>query len=97
MAVKKNQDIKRNFKILFERRIILSHEGEIYFDQSINAFYGICLIILSITTIIFSSLFFFLNMHPYASYYYIVTVGSIPVYILYKYFTWISLELFKYS
>ncbi|CRG99097.1 conserved Plasmodium protein, unknown function [Plasmodium relictum] len=97
MVTKNNQDKKRNFKILFERRIILSHESEKSIDKSIYAFYGICLISLSISAFIFSSMFFFFKMHPYALYYYIVNVSSISIYILYKYFKWISLELFKYS
>ncbi|VWU49408.1 conserved protein, unknown function [Hepatocystis sp. ex Piliocolobus tephrosceles] len=97
MAIKSNYDKKRNFKILYERRIILSQNGEKNNDKSLNVFYGICLIILSLSIIIFSSVFFFFNMHPYASYYYNVTIGSIPIYLIYKYFSWISLQLFKYS
>ncbi|CRG97249.1 conserved Plasmodium protein, unknown function [Plasmodium gallinaceum] len=97
MVIKNNQDKKRNFKILLERRIILSQESEKHIDKSIYTFYGICLISLSISAFIFSSMFFFFKMHPYAIYYFIVNVGSIPIYILYQYFKWISLELFKYS
>ncbi|GAW79937.1 hypothetical protein PGO_060810 [Plasmodium gonderi] len=93
----RKENKKRNLKILFERRIILSHNDEKHTDKSMNAFYGICFILFSLMMVCFSTFFFFFHMHPYASYYYIVTVGSIPVYILYKYFTWISLQLFKYS
>ncbi|SCM00169.1 conserved Plasmodium protein, unknown function [Plasmodium chabaudi chabaudi] len=95
MAIKNSY--KEEFKNIFERKINLSNEDEKYKDKSINIFYGICLIILSTITIIFSSVFFFFNMHPYALYYYNVTVGLIPMYILYKYFMWIFLQLFKYS
>ncbi|ANQ07147.1 Uncharacterized protein PCOAH_00014660 [Plasmodium coatneyi] len=91
------QNQKRNFKILFERRIILSPDGEKHTDKSINGFYGVCLILLSLCMVCFSSFFFFFPMHPYAAYYYIVSVGSIPVYIMHRYFTWISLQLFQYS
>ncbi|CDO64666.1 conserved Plasmodium protein, unknown function [Plasmodium reichenowi] len=97
MITQKQKDKKRNFKILFERRIILSHQNEKHVDKSMYAFYGICLIIFSVFIILLSTMFFFFNMHPYALYYYIITVGTIPIYILYKYFTWIFLQLFKYS
>ncbi|SCP03866.1 conserved Plasmodium protein, unknown function [Plasmodium ovale] len=97
MIGKRSHVKKRNFKILLERRIILSHDGEKNTDKSIGAFYGLCLICLSLTIMMLPSFFFFFNMHPYTFYYYIVTVSTVPIYILYKYFTWISLQLFKYS
>ncbi|GAB65446.1 hypothetical protein PCYB_061780 [Plasmodium cynomolgi strain B] len=52
------QNQKRNFKILFERRIILSPDGEKHTDKSINGFYGVCLILLSLCMVCFSSFFF---------------------------------------
>lgn len=57
MAIKSSY--KEEFKNIFEKKINLSNRDEKYKDNSINIFYGICLIILSTITVIFSSVFFF--------------------------------------
>lgn len=94
--VKYDKKIKRNLQILFERKI-LSRGDKRDIDKSKCAFYGCLLIFLSLFGFSFATSFFFFNIHPYITYYFIIIVELVPLYILFKYFQWVSLERFKYS